>query len=153
MEIYWNLLKFTEIFRYTQIFSESKGLFFLEDWHNFGNDFNLTFRAWWDNFERNWPEIRSALFQKQIKTDKNSKIRRQIAKNRIKKKALAAMEAEPGVTADIDKEIDEEMASVFFRLWKFYYLGAAGVFKARRVNVWQIVFSKNGLVGGYESER
>ena len=63
------------------------------------------------------------------------------------------MEAEPGVTADIDKEIDEEMASVFFRLWKFYYLGAAGVFKARRVNVWQIVFSKNGLVGGYESER
>ena len=29
----------------------------LEDWHNFGTDYDRTLMAWWENFERTWPEL------------------------------------------------------------------------------------------------
>lgn len=142
---------------HTQIFSESKGLFFLEDWHNFGNDFHKTYMAWYENFERNWPKIRPLLFAKDrlLENDKRTKVRRNIAKNIIKKEGREAIKFEPAATLDeqANKEVDEELAHVFYRMWKFYLLSAAGGFKARRLNVWQVVFSKAGLVGGYESER
>ncbi|RWS24275.1 cyclopropane-fatty-acyl-phospholipid synthase-like protein [Leptotrombidium deliense] len=41
----------------------------------------------------------------------------------------------------------------FYRMWVFYLNFAAGAFRARRFNLWQIVFSKNGLEGGYEAVR
>jgi cyclopropane-fatty-acyl-phospholipid synthase len=41
----------------------------------------------------------------------------------------------------------------FFRMWKYYLLSCAGSFRARKNQVWQIVFSKNGLPGGYQSVR
>ena len=31
--------------------------FILEDWHNFGPDYDRTLMAWWDNFERAWPTL------------------------------------------------------------------------------------------------
>lgn len=34
-----------------------EGLFVLEDWHNFGADYDATLRAWHENFERAWPEL------------------------------------------------------------------------------------------------
>lgn len=37
----------------------------------------------------------------------------------------------------------------FFRMWKYYLLSSAGAFRARCLQVWQIVFSKNGIRGGY----
>ncbi|RWS25370.1 Cyclopropane-fatty-acyl-phospholipid synthase-like protein [Leptotrombidium deliense] len=41
----------------------------------------------------------------------------------------------------------------FYRVWKFYLLMAGGLIRARRLQLWQIVFSKNGLIGGYDSQR
>jgi cyclopropane-fatty-acyl-phospholipid synthase len=31
--------------------------FVIEDWHNFGPDYDRTLMAWWDNFERAWPQL------------------------------------------------------------------------------------------------
>ena len=41
----------------------------------------------------------------------------------------------------------------FYRMWRYYLLGAAGSDRARRNQLWQIVFSKRGLDGGYEPIR
>jgi len=41
----------------------------------------------------------------------------------------------------------------FYRMWRYYLLGAAGSDRARRNQLWQIVYSKEGLDGGYESIR
>lgn len=38
----------------------SKGIeqkFLIEDWHNFGHDYDRTLMAWWDKFNRAWPEL------------------------------------------------------------------------------------------------
>lgn len=37
----------------------------------------------------------------------------------------------------------------FYRMWKYYLLGSAGAFRSRHSQVWQIVFSKKGVPGGY----
>ncbi len=31
--------------------------FLIEDWHNFGPDYDRTLMAWWDNFEQAWPGL------------------------------------------------------------------------------------------------
>ena len=41
----------------------------------------------------------------------------------------------------------------FYRMWKYFLLSASGSFRARRNQLWQIVFSKNGVEGGYSSIR
>jgi len=41
----------------------------------------------------------------------------------------------------------------FFRMWTYYLLSSAGSFRARSNQVWQIVFSKDGLRGGYRNIR
>ena len=41
----------------------------------------------------------------------------------------------------------------FYRMWKYYLLFCAGLFRSRENQVWQIVFSKRGLPGGYSSIR
>ncbi len=41
----------------------------------------------------------------------------------------------------------------FYRMWKYYLLACAGVFRSRDCQLWQIVLSKNGVVGGYRSVR
>ena len=40
-----------------QIAEASEGLFVLEDWHNFGTDYDRTLQAWRRNFERAWPGL------------------------------------------------------------------------------------------------
>jgi len=50
---------------------------------------------------------------------------------------------------DIEKNYDER----FYRMWKYYLLCCAGSFRARKNQLWQIVFSKKGILGGYESIR
>ena len=84
-----------------------EGLFVMEDWHNFGADYDHTLMAWYDNFEKNW--------------------------DRIKK----------------NKKYDEK----FYQVWKYYLLSCAGACRSRYLQLWQIVFSKKGLPGGYESVR
>ena len=41
----------------------------------------------------------------------------------------------------------------FKRMWSYYLLACAGAFRARRTQLWQIVFSKKGIPGGYTSVR
>lgn len=49
--------------------------------------------------------------------------------------------------------IKEKYGERFYRMWKYYLLSCAGSFKARRNQLWQIVLSKNGIAGGYQSVR
>lgn len=37
----------------------------------------------------------------------------------------------------------------FYRMWKLYLQGCAGGFRAEKMRVWQLVFSKGGIPGGY----
>ncbi|HEY9165703.1 MAG TPA: cyclopropane fatty acyl phospholipid synthase [Candidatus Kryptonia bacterium] len=82
-----------------------EGLFVMEDWHNFGADYDKTLMAWHDNFLKSWDSLR------------------------------------------------EKYGETFFRMWKFYLLSSAGAFRARTNQLWQIVLSKNGVMGGYQSVR
>lgn len=41
----------------------------------------------------------------------------------------------------------------FRRMWEYYLLSCAGMFRARKNQLWQIVLSKNGVAGGYKSMR
>jgi len=41
----------------------------------------------------------------------------------------------------------------FYRMWKYYLLSCAGAFRARDIQLWQIVLSKKGVEGGYKSVR
>lgn len=81
-------------------------LFVIEDWHNFGADYDKTLVAWFENFDRAWPGLKG------------------------------------------DKYDDR-----FYRMWKFYLLSCAGGFRARWKNLWQIVLSPKGVLGGYQSVR
>ncbi len=37
----------------------------------------------------------------------------------------------------------------FHRMWRYYLLSCAGAFRARRIQVWQLVLSPRGVPGGY----
>ena len=41
----------------------------------------------------------------------------------------------------------------FYRMWKYYLLSCAGGFRSRKIQLWQIVLSKNGVPNGYQSIR
>jgi cyclopropane-fatty-acyl-phospholipid synthase len=77
----------------------------MEDWHNFGADYDLTLMAWYANFERHWGEL----------------------------------------AARYDRR--------FYRMWRYYLLTCAGAFRARNIQLWQIVLSKGGVADGYRSLR
>ena len=36
-----------------------EGIFVIEDWHNFGPDYDKTLMAWYKNFEKAWPELKA----------------------------------------------------------------------------------------------
>jgi cyclopropane-fatty-acyl-phospholipid synthase len=40
-----------------------------------------------------------------------------------------------------------------YRIWKYYLLSCAGGFRARLIQLWQIVLTKQGVAGGYVSVR
>ncbi|MDD2657080.1 MAG: cyclopropane fatty acyl phospholipid synthase [Candidatus Pacebacteria bacterium] len=50
-------------------------------------------------------------------------------------------------------KLKEKYGERFYRMWKYYLLTCAGVFRARESQLWQIVLSKNGVPGGYTSVR
>lgn len=41
----------------------------------------------------------------------------------------------------------------FYRMWKYYLLSCAGAFRSRDIQLWQMVFSKQGVPGGYKPVR
>jgi cyclopropane-fatty-acyl-phospholipid synthase len=83
----------------------TRDLFVMEDWQNFGADYDRTLMAWRANLERGWPVLR------------------------------------------------EKYDDRFYRMWRFYLSAAAATFRCRRNQMWQIVFSTNGLPHGYSSVR
>ncbi|MEX0730941.1 MAG: cyclopropane fatty acyl phospholipid synthase [Aquisalimonadaceae bacterium] len=38
----------------------------------------------------------------------------------------------------------------FYRMWRYYLLSCAGAFRARTVQLWQLVLSREGQLGGYQ---
>lgn len=82
-----------------------EGLLVMEDWHNFGADYDKTLMAWRERFVSHWDDIKD--------------------------------------------HYDEK----FYRMWNYYLLSCAGAFRARDIQTWQIVFSKEGIAEGYHSVR
>ncbi|MFO8063731.1 MAG: cyclopropane fatty acyl phospholipid synthase [Spirochaetia bacterium] len=50
-------------------------------------------------------------------------------------------------------ELKDTYGERFYRMWKYYLLSSAAGFRARKNQLWQIVFSPHGVSGGYESIR
>ena len=49
--------------------------------------------------------------------------------------------------------LKEDYDDRFYRMWKYYLLSCAGSFRARKNQLWQIVFSPKGVSGGYRCRR
>jgi cyclopropane-fatty-acyl-phospholipid synthase len=88
-----------------QMTTASEGLFVMEDWHNFGADYDRTLMAWHQRFEAAWPAFQH--------------------------------------------KYDER----FYRMWRYYLLSFAATFRARKIQLWQVVYSPEGVPGGYRSPR
>jgi len=82
-----------------------EGRFLIEDWHNFGQDYDRTLMAWWDNFNAAWPRLAGRYDRR------------------------------------------------FYRMWKYYLLSCAGMFRARQGQLWQVVLSKRQASRQYRSVR
>ena len=50
-------------------------------------------------------------------------------------------------------QIQENYNERFFRMWNYYLLYCAGGFRARDIQLWQVVFSKKGLIERYDAPR
>jgi cyclopropane-fatty-acyl-phospholipid synthase len=88
-----------------QIGAAIEGRFVMEDWHNFGADYEKTLLAWHDNFIAAWPQLK------------------------------------------------DKYGERFYRMWRYYLMSFAAMFRLRRIELWQIVLSPNGVPGGYKSVR
>jgi len=83
-----------------QIANASEPHFIMEDWHNFGADYDTTLMAWHERFMATWPEIA------------------------------------------------DNYSERFKRMFSYYLNACAGAFRARDIQLWQVVFSRgveNGL--------
>jgi len=80
-----------------QLAEAMEDTFVVEDWHNFGPDYDRTLMAWHKNFVKSWPKL--------------------------------------------SHKYDEQ----FYRMWEFYLLSCAAVFRARKSQLWQIVVSKKRM--------
>ena len=49
--------------------------------------------------------------------------------------------------------IKDNYDETFYRMWNYYILSFAGSFRARKNQLWQIVFSKERIINEYESIR
>ena len=88
-----------------QIGAAIEELFMVEDWHNFGADYDKTLVAWFRKFDSNWEGLK------------------------------------------------EKYGERFYRMWKYYLLACAGGFRARNIQLWQVVLAKRGTPGGYMTVR
>lgn len=46
-------------------------------------------------------------------------------------------------------QLSDDYGTTFYRMWRYYLLSCAGCFRARDIQLWQVVFSKNGVSQGY----
>lgn len=77
-----------------QIANASEPHFIVEDWHNFGADYDTTLMAWHERFQAAWPEIA------------------------------------------------DNYSERFKRMFSYYLNACAGAFRARDIQLWQVVFSR-----------
>lgn len=77
----------------------------MEDWHNFGADYDKTLMAWHERFVAHWPEL----------------------SNRYSPR--------------------------FYRMFRYYLNACAGAFRARNIQLWQVLFSNRGIEGGLRVPR
>lgn len=47
----------------------------------------------------------------------------------------------------------DQLGDRFYRMWRYYLLSCAGAFRARDIQLWQMVYAKLGRTGGYSSCR
>lgn len=47
-------------------------------------------------------------------------------------------------------QFSEQLGPRFYRMWRYYLLSCAGAFRARDIQLWQWVFSKQAIEGGYQ---
>lgn len=88
-----------------QITRSSEDLFVIEDWHNFGADYDHTLVEWEKRFTAGWSDLR------------------------------------------------ENYSESFYRMFRYYLLSCAGGFRARDLQLWQILFSPQGVPGGIRVPR
>ncbi|MEG1832598.1 MAG: cyclopropane fatty acyl phospholipid synthase [Burkholderiaceae bacterium] len=82
-----------------------EGRFLVEDWHNFGPDYDRTLMAWWERFDMAWPRL------------------------------------------------SERYDTRFYRMFKYYLLSCAGLFRSRQGQLWQLVLSRRTRDRVYRSVR
>ncbi len=51
------------------------------------------------------------------------------------------------------QDLKSNYSDSFYRMWRYYLLSLAGGFRARNMQVWQVVLSPKGIVGGYRAGR
>ena len=51
------------------------------------------------------------------------------------------------------KQLHDKYGDRFYRMWKYYLLGCAGAFRARNIQLWQLVFFKTWSDRGYNPVR
>ncbi|MBD2802669.1 cyclopropane fatty acyl phospholipid synthase [Xenorhabdus sp. M] len=83
----------------------SNGKFVMEDWHNFGADYDRTLMAWYERFTASWSEI------------------------------------------------EHNYSPRFKRMFSYYLNACAGAFRARDIQLWQIMFSPKGVEHGLRVPR
>ncbi|HGW6104431.1 TPA: cyclopropane fatty acyl phospholipid synthase [Citrobacter werkmanii] len=83
----------------SHIAEASESRFVMEDWHNFGSDYDKTLMAWHERFNQAWPELSS------------------------------------------------RYSATFRRMFNYYLCACAGAFRARDIELWQVLFSR-GVEGG-----
>ncbi|MAT04521.1 MAG: cyclopropane-fatty-acyl-phospholipid synthase [Acidimicrobiaceae bacterium] len=86
-----------------QITEAAEGILQLQDWHNFGADYDRTLMSWHANVESAWDDL---------------------------------------------PDYDER----FRRMWRYYLLSSAGSFRSGNLQLWQIVFSRDGLSAAYRPD-
>ena len=80
-----------------QIGKAIEGIFVMEDWHNFGTDYDRTLMSWHRNLKERYPSLR---FEPPMPRDK------------------------------------------FYRMWEYFFTSFASAFRARHLQLWQILISK-----------
>ncbi|OKP05792.1 cyclopropane fatty acyl phospholipid synthase [Xenorhabdus eapokensis] len=88
-----------------KIAKATAGKFVMEDWHNFGADYDRTLMAWYERFTASWHEI------------------------------------------------EHNYSPRFKRMFSYYLNACAGAFRARDIQLWQIVFSPRGIEKGLRVPR
>lgn len=108
--------------------SAFNGLMVLEDWHNFGPDYDKTLMAWHHNFDQAWPSLKQSYGD-----------------------PLAG--SRPQSQRSANQSTEGERRDRFYRMWTYYLLSCAGSFRARKNHVWQLVLTPRGIAGGYDTVR